>query len=221
MSIAAALILAYLLGSVPFGLLIGLAVGRIDIRTVGSKNVGATNVGRNLGLGWGLLCFVLDFGKGIIPVALCLWLLPAVPLAALAAAAGSILGHVFSIFLRGRGGKGVATSAGALALLTPWALLAALLAWGVMLALFRIMSVASLSAATTLVATEWAVGGDLWLGGFCTLLAVLVFWRHRSNLARLLGRREPALASSHQNQECVPGSSQDGEAEAAGSPQGS
>ena len=124
MNVFVLILLAYLLGSVPFGLLIGLTHG-VDIRNRGSGNIGATNLGRILGRKWGYLGFVLDVGKGLVPA----WyagsylcrsyglgarseLTPAAQLVWLAVAAAAILGHMFPVYLRFRGGKGVATSLG-------------------------------------------------------------------------------------------------------------
>lgn len=200
---AIALVAAYLMGSVPFGLLIARAVRGVDIRELGSRNVGATNVGRVLGLRWGLLVFALDFCKGLLPVLLAQQLVAEDPRVALCAGAGAILGHVFSLFLKGRGGKGVATSAGALVLLAPLAFLVSIGCWGILLLLFRIMSIASLSAAVALVVTQVLTNPDAReLNLFCAVLGLLVVWRHRSNIKRLLHRAEPALRApgdSHQN----------------------
>ncbi len=201
MLVAIAFIAAYLLGSLPFGLLIARIVRGVDIRELGSRNVGATNVGRVLGLRWGLLVFLLDFCKGMLPVLAAQHGLPEEPLVALCAGAGAIVGHVFSLFLKGRGGKGVATSAGVLVLLAPLGFVIAVSCWAILLGLFRIMSVASLSAALALVVTQFLTDPDWRLNLFCAVLGLLVVWRHRSNLARLIRREEPALHAapdSHQ-----------------------
>ncbi|HEY9857271.1 MAG TPA: glycerol-3-phosphate 1-O-acyltransferase PlsY, partial [Stenomitos sp.] len=148
-SIALAVLGAYLLGSVPFALLISRVFFRIDIREHGSGNVGATNVVRVLGKGPGIACFVLDFLKGAVPV----WVgstlgFPWWGLLLLGVA--SILGHSKSVFLRFTGGKSVATGAGVVVALSPWVGLAALAVWAVVFAVSRIVSLGSIVAAASL-----------------------------------------------------------------------
>lgn len=203
--------LAFLSGSVPFGLLIARARG-VDIREHGSGNIGATNVGRVLGRRLGVLCFVLDVLKGLVPT-LAAGLLAgvagsrAVPAdlawAWLGVMAASILGHIFSPFLRFRGGKGVATGLGSLLavfpLLTIPALVAAI-AWGTTLKLTRYVSLSSIVAATVLpIATAILLltfATDTpplpWIS-VTTLLCGLVVLRHRANIGRLLKGVEPKV----------------------------
>ncbi len=199
---------AYLVGSIPFGLLIGLAQG-VDIRAQGSGNVGATNTGRLLGRRWGITCFVLDVSKGLGPVlAYGLWTGQAgvdVPAAAtgalpaaqwLALAVAAIIGHIFPIWLRLRGGKGVATGLGAVLGLWPVLTLpgfAAAVVWLIVLKLTGFVSLASMVAAGVLpIATlisAWLLGltaGEMAIYLAVTLaLAALVVIRHRSNIAKL------------------------------------
>ena len=153
------IVMAYFCGSIPFGLLIGKWHG-IDIRTVGSKNSGATNVGRTLGRKWGILCFLLDMLKGFVPVmlagiALNTWGMLFVPtdkaLVWLGVCAATVVGHVFSIWLKYKGGKGVATALGTL--LGVWPVitlpgLSAFLIWLVVLGISRYVSVASMIASS-------------------------------------------------------------------------
>ena len=200
---------AYLLGSIPFGVIIARAHG-VDLRAHGSGNIGATNVGRVLGRRWGYLCFVLDVLKGFIPVLLVgLYLrrgsegLPSAyeQAAWLAVAFGAIVGHVFSLWMRFRGGKGVATSLGVLMGFFPyftWAALAALAVWVVVVLIWRYVSLASVTAAAAFpllflavcLVAGWPVG-RLWpLLAFAAAMAALVIVRHRSNLARLLAGTE-------------------------------
>jgi glycerol-3-phosphate acyltransferase PlsY len=210
---------AYLVGSVPFGVLIGKARG-IDIRTLGSKNIGATNVGRVLGKKLGLTCFALDLLKGAGPVLIAGLLAgtlghPPEELTAaqmwlwLAVAAASILGHMASLFLRFAGGKGVATSFGAM--LAMWPLLtlpalAALVVWYAMLRIFRYVSLASIAAAISL--PLWYLVSLVPSSGrqvvpsivdgappliVTTLLAAFVVFRHRANIARLTRGEEPTI----------------------------
>jgi glycerol-3-phosphate acyltransferase PlsY len=195
---------AYLIGSIPFGVLIARSRG-VDLRGRGSGNVGATNVGRVMGARWGYLCFVLDVLKGFVPVFVVGRLLaggagrpePAVQAAWLATALGCILGHVFSLYLRFRGGKGVATSLGVLLGVYPyytWPGLAALGLWVAAVLIWRYVSLASILAAAAFpvlfAAMRWPVG-DLWpLLVFAAVIGALVVIRHRSNIRRLLAGSE-------------------------------
>jgi acyl phosphate:glycerol-3-phosphate acyltransferase len=191
---------AYLLGSVPFSLILGRLRG-VDIRTIGSGNIGATNLTRALGRRWGIAAFALDFLKGLAPVVLALLLArPEIEVrpehAAMACGAAAILGHVFPIYLRFRGGKGVATSFGVIAGLAPVASLAAGAAWLGLFLLTGTVSIASLAAAAVFppgvlycyrhgppsVAIPMVVLG--------VLVALLIVVRHRSNIRRLLSGKE-------------------------------
>lgn len=213
------LILAYLAGSIPFGLLIGFARG-VDIRAHGSKNIGATNAGRVLGRPWGVLAFVLDFLKGVGPVlGAGVWLgairsdagdaPPSAHWWWIGVAIAAILGHVFPIWLKFKGGKGVATGFGAMLGLWPivtWPALLALGVWLVVARVTRYVSAASIAAALALPAGVVAfsaagltgAGPDapsrlasVWPFAACTAgMAVLVVWRHRANIARLRDGRE-------------------------------
>jgi glycerol-3-phosphate acyltransferase PlsY len=206
---------AYLLGSVPFGLIIGRAHG-IDIREHGSKNIGATNVRRVLGSKAGNLCLALDMLKGAAPVLGAGWLagLLARPIATpgqatawFAVAVFGVIGHMFPIYLRFKGGKGVATGFGAILGLWPVGTLAALAALGVWIAVARAtryVSVASCAAAVALPVVALAAGAASlsWLpplalvwpmvAGFAAIAALVVF-KHRSNLARVRAGSEPKI----------------------------
>lgn len=201
---------AYMLGAVPFGLLVAASRG-IDIRQVGSRNIGATNVFRSVGRKWGILTFLLDMGKGYAGAALIPW--------AVAAAAGTpgaatdnlrlvcgvlaVAGHNWPVYLGFKGGKGVATSAGMLLGLAPEACGIALVAWVVVLLLSRYVSLASMSAAAVLAVVAW----PLYLGGsrsallpiVLTLLAALVVLRHRANIARLAAGTESRFRLGRRN----------------------
>lgn len=211
---------AYLLGSVPFGLMVGRMKG-IDPRTAGSGNIGATNVGRLLGRKFFVIVFLLDLLKGLVPMlaaaavlrnaadpqtfgagTYALWF--AVGLAA-------IVGHMFSVFLRFKGGKGVATSSGVVLGLFPYFTLPGLAALAVFFAVFkakRYVSLASIVAAVAfpvLYVAAGLVGGWPILGGqwpllaFAVLVAVMIVYKHRSNIARLRAgtesRYEPRSAA--------------------------
>jgi len=200
---------AYVIGSTPFGVIIARSRG-VDLRTQGSGNVGATNVGRVLGARWGYLCFFLDVLKGAAPVVAAGILLrqsgQAVPsatrqLAWLLTACGAILGHVFTFWLKFRGGKGVATSLGVLVGFYPyftWAGLAAFALWGVLVGIWRYVSLASIVAAAAFpllvvgacLLFGWPLG-DAWpLPAFASAMALLVIIRHRTNITRLLAGNE-------------------------------
>lgn len=183
--------LAYLVGATPTSYLVGRAVHGIDLRDHGSGNLGATNVFRVLGWKSALPVAIVDIAKGALPVALFpLWDGAADPTWALAYGAAAIVGHVFSVFVRFKGGKGVATSAGVFTAVAPWATLVALLVWALVVATTRIVSLGSLSAAVALPVAIYFTGEplvDLWaaLG-----LALFVTYAHRSNIRRLLRGEE-------------------------------
>jgi glycerol-3-phosphate acyltransferase PlsY len=199
-----ALILAYLAGSFPTAWLVGRAKG-VDLGAVGSGNYGATNVFRNLGWGPALVVVAVDVAKGFVPVELFPAWLPAAGLSDVAyqvlLAVAAVFGHVFSIFLGFRGGKGIGTAAGAFLALAPAALLAAAIAWGLVVAWRRIVSLASLAGALVLLVAVWAVYGrqaDSWpLLLVSTLLAGFVFWTHRDNIGRLRRGEEKRIAAGH------------------------
>ena len=205
--------LAYLLGAIPFGLLLGKSKG-VDIRQVGSGNIGATNLGRALGYNWGLLCFVLDVAKGFIPVLLAGSYLQdnftesngtftqMGQFAWLVTGTAAIAGHMFPIYLRSWGGKGVATSLGVLLGVWPYFTFSAVFAlaiWLVVWGLWRYVSLASMAAAAGfplgflfLISRleQWEFA-RLWpLFVFSCAMAMLVIVRHRSNIARLLAGTE-------------------------------
>lgn len=190
---------AYLLGSVPFGYLAARSRG-IDLRTVGSGNIGATNAMRVLGKPAGIAVFALDTLKGWAAVAL----LPLVVSAGLGAPAPgpglrilagvcAVLGHNYTCWLRFRGGKGVATSAGVLYGLMPVMGLIATAAFFAAFAATRIVSVGSLAAAVSLPVSAWFFEADRRLFALALALGLLVIFRHRGNLRRLLAGTEPRL----------------------------
>lgn len=194
MTEAVTLILAamggYLLGAVPFGLVITRALGLGDLRQIGSGNIGATNVLRTGNKGAALATLLLDSGKGAIAVLLARWLCG--ESAALVAGAAAFLGHLFPVWLGFRGGKGVATFIGtALALFWPVGLIACGL-WLASAALTRISSLSALVAATgaPVMALVFGLRGLALALGF---MAVLIFVRHRANIQRLLAGTEPRI----------------------------
>jgi acyl phosphate:glycerol-3-phosphate acyltransferase len=178
------LVAAFAVGSFPTGIIVARLRG-VDLRKVGSGNIGATNVGRAMGKTWAALVLVVDALKGYGPTALAAHLgVP--PLAVAAVAITAVLGHMFSIFLKGRGGKGVATSLGAALALAPLAALACAAVYAVVFALVRISSVGSLSAVLAFPAAL-ALLGDRQPPhyAFAAVMAILVIARHKDNIRRL------------------------------------
>ena len=181
------LLFSYLLGSIPIGLLVAKFKG-IDIRRYGSGNIGATNVFRILGTGPGLIVLIGDMIKGIIAV----WVGGAIegPNLALIAGLTAIAGHSWSIFLNFSGGKGVATAGGVLLALAPGVVAVALAVWVTIVVLFRYVSLASIIAAITVPFLMVLFGKPWSLFGFGLLAAVLIIYRHKPNIKRLLAGKE-------------------------------
>ncbi|MCH7814248.1 MAG: glycerol-3-phosphate 1-O-acyltransferase PlsY [Planctomycetes bacterium] len=206
---------SYLVGAIPFGLLVGLLRG-VDIRTVGSKNIGATNVGRTLGRKFGVAAFFLDVLKGLCPVLLAGHLLIGPDsrgglsgatgyLCWLVIGACCVAGHNFPIYLRFRGGKGVATSLGVALGVYPeftYPALVGFAVWVMVVLVSRYVSLASIMAGVSFPIAYCAISlysrpgtlGDSWpLSGFAVLLGVMVLVRHRGNLGRLLAGTEEKI----------------------------
>ncbi len=208
--IIALIVASYFIGAVPFGLLVVRHIKGVDIRTVGSGNIGATNVARVAGKKIAILVFVLDFTKGFVPV-FGAWLLKPLyggtDLVPIACGLATVLGHMFPVYLKFRGGKGVATGAGMLCALVPKPLLAAFVVWVAIVAITRYVSLASISASVTLPVSLVAIEGgkafkeDIWLTVFCIILAALVILRHRSNIKRLLARGESRVGGAGPSEE--------------------
>lgn len=176
---------AYLTGSIPSSWLAGRAAG-VDLTRHGSGNLGGTNVFRVLGWRYALPVVVVDVGKGFVPA----YFFPAWDGAgagelALAYGLAAVAGHVWSVFLGFRGGKGVATAGGVLLALTPVAVAVGMLVWAGLAFTVRIVSVASLSAATVLPVSAWLLDAQSEKVAFTVALAVFVWWTHRENLVRL------------------------------------
>jgi acyl phosphate:glycerol-3-phosphate acyltransferase len=199
---AVLLVGSYLVGSIPFGYLAGRIVG-IDIRQAGSGNIGATNVVRVLGKGYGYPVFALDVLKGFGAVKISMLMAPGRPpewnspeIFGILAAISSVLGHLYPPWLKFKGGKGVATSAGALLALTPIATVIGVAIWIIVFWVTRYVSLASIIAAVVLPIVILVVssedqnkGKPLFYSSAC--VAGVVIWRHRSNLSRLIRGTEP------------------------------
>ncbi len=200
---------SYLIGATPFGYLAGRIRG-VDIREHGSGNVGATNVIRVLGKGIGLPVFVLDMLKGWLPVILTRWILNARGLEStwpeIAAGVATVLGHNYTFWLRFRGGKGIATSAGVLAALLPLPLIVAVSVWVILFFTTRYVAVASIGGSLVIgiLPAVLHFAGGAWapplpLVFFGALLGTLAVWRHRSNIRRLLDGTENRFVRKSSN----------------------
>jgi len=199
-----AILAAYLIGGIPFGYLIGRMRG-VDVRTVGSKNIGATNVFRTVGKKWGLIAFVCDVLKGLVPVLVAKHALASLTPSALslqlplAVGITCVLGHMLTPYMRFRGGKGVATALGIMIGLAPGLAGAAFGLFAVVFAASHYISLGSCTAATFLAVGVWFPwlglrgAADLPLCVLVTLLAVFVIWKHRSNIGRLVRGNESKI----------------------------
>ncbi len=208
---------AYLIGGIPFGYVVGRWRG-LDVREKGSGNIGATNVARLLGLRFGLLVFALDVSKGLVPVLVAGRVLRTLPDATapdsawwfyttwLLVAVACILGHVFPIYLRLRGGKGVATALGVVLGIWPMFTLPGLAAFGVFVVVAlttRYISLASMTASVSFSVAyfvmrqyaDWPAESNRYLLPFAILLPILVLLRHRTNIRRLLAGQEPRFGT--------------------------
>jgi acyl phosphate:glycerol-3-phosphate acyltransferase len=191
-------LIAYALGSIPFGLLIVLATRGGDVRRLGSGNIGATNVTRTAGVAAGIVTFILDVAKGYFPVWLAArWSLGSARWLA-AAAVCVVLGHMFPVWLGFRGGKGVATSLGAFIPICGKAVIVAVVLWVVVVFFWRYVSLGSIASAAAmpiLVYLLYAPGhAPPTILSFGTMLiAVLVIWKHRENVERILAGTESRI----------------------------
>ena len=187
---------AYLIGAIPTGYLAGRLNG-VDIRKLGSGNIGATNVYRCVGKFWGILTFVFDFGKGYLPAALFPALIQDwiknVSIAHLALLFGclAIIGHNWPVWLKFRGGKGIATGAGVLLGVAPLAMLIGIMSWLLVFILTRYVSLASMLAALVIAGSAWwFYSQDIVIAGVLSIMAGIVIWRHQANIKRLLNGTE-------------------------------
>jgi acyl phosphate:glycerol-3-phosphate acyltransferase len=196
---------SYLAGSLPIGLLIGRLRG-VDLRRAGSGNIGATNAGRVLGKPWFFVVFALDFSKSFVPTLLARCygggsLKP--DLLGLLCGIAAVVGHVFPVFLRFKGGKGVATAAGVFFALAWAPALCALLAWNLVFRTTRFVSLASLAAAVVLPLASFALprftslAVDASVQWAALLVGLLIVARHKSNIGRLLRGEEPRTGAPH------------------------
>ncbi|MGM0681805.1 MAG: glycerol-3-phosphate 1-O-acyltransferase PlsY [Thermodesulfobacteriota bacterium] len=188
------IIIAYLVGSVPFGFLLGRLSG-VDIRRAGSRNIGATNVSRLLGKRLGIITLILDIAKGYFPMlVVSIWGAPEriVMFTGLAA----FLGHLYPVYLRFRGGKGVATALGVFIFLDWMAIIISLVLFIMAAGITGFISTGSLTASVAMVLLLLAFHGlndYFWLG---LVVAILIWWRHRDNIKRLIQGREKSWKRS-------------------------
>lgn len=201
MTLLAIPIASYLLGSIPFGLLLTKAFGRGDVRKVGSGNIGATNVARAAGLLAGILTLLLDVAKGAGTVLLAEKLSSDSATWMMIAAFAALLGHCFPVWLKFKGGKGVATAAGVFLILSPLACLAAVILFILVVIFWRYVSLGSVSAAVAmplliylLWAPRHAPPPSVTVGAVA--VSLLIVFKHRGNLQRLLEGAEPKFSFS-------------------------
>jgi acyl phosphate:glycerol-3-phosphate acyltransferase len=194
MSTFLAIATGYVLGSLPFAFLLARRRG-VDLRQTGSGNVGAANVLRTSGAPLALLAMALDGLKGALAVVVA-ERITAGPVAPVAAGLASVVGHVYPVWLRFRGGKGVATAAGAFSVLAPAALAAAVTVFVMVVAFTRVISVGSISAAVTLAAMTVVTRSSWIVIAGAIVAAVLIVHRHRGNLARLAAGTERRIGGA-------------------------
>ena len=200
----AVILAAYLLGSIPTGFLVAKAKG-VDIRTVGSGNIGATNVFRSLGKPAGIFVLLADGLKGWLAVVLFSRWAAALfaPTAgaemrewlAVCAGLAAILGHNYTCWLYFKGGKGIATSAGVILALVPWALLIILFIWVVVFALTRYVSLASIGASFALPFAAWITGSSSTMVVITAAMGALAIYKHKANIQRLLHGTEHRIGA--------------------------
>ena len=185
---------SFLLGSVNPASIVARILGK-DLARSGSGNPGATNAGRVLGVRWGVVVGLLDVAKGYVPVVVVQQVMGTVP--ALVAGLAVVLGHIWSPFLRGQGGKGVATSLGAILAVQPWFALVMVVVFGLLVWRMRWVAGASVSACLVLLLlglgtwVGWLPGGSRDVGAWCVVLALIVIYRHRRNIELwILARRD-------------------------------
>jgi glycerol-3-phosphate acyltransferase PlsY len=186
-------IFSYLLGSIPTGYIVGVLSG-VDIRKAGSGNIGATNVARVVGKKRGLLTLIVDVGKGFIPVFVAGWLELSHTVVALVAIL-AFLGHLYPVFLKFQGGKGVATALGALLALAPLATVILMVVFALVVVSSRLVSLSSIVAALAAPITLWSLFYSPSVIVTGVFFAVMILVRHRDNIRRLFAGTEPRFGS--------------------------
>ena len=196
MGMVLACVVSYLIGSIPNGLILGKLLWNVDLREHGSHNIGATNAWRTLGKGPGFLIFLLDLLKGVIGVYLgSIW--GGTPLALVLGGIFAIVGHSWSLFLRGKGGKGVATGLGVIAMLMPVPTIIVFLLWLTIVYLTGYVSLGSIVAAAMVPILAWAFSATKEVIGFGLIAAIFIIYRHKANVGRLLNGTESKIKAGH------------------------
>ncbi|MDD6133326.1 MAG: glycerol-3-phosphate 1-O-acyltransferase PlsY [Selenomonadaceae bacterium] len=196
MNMVLACLLAYVLGSIPNGLVFGKLFWHVDLREHGSHNIGATNAWRTLGKGPGFLIFLLDFLKGAISVYIGMKL-GDIALACVLAGVFAIVGHSCSLFLKFKGGKGVATGLGVIVMMMPVPALLVFLVWLGVVKLSGYVSLGSIVAAALVPVLAWNFGYPVEYIGFGILAAAFIIIRHHANIGRLLSGTESKIKAGH------------------------
>lgn len=191
MEVLPAIVLGYAIGAIPIGFLVAHGTRGVDLRRVGSGNVGAANTYRSAGLGIAIAVLVADMAKGAAAV-----LIAGTGLAGVAAGGAAVVGHVYPVWLGFHGGKGVATASGVFGVLSPWPTAIAAAAFGLTVARTRFVSLGSVVATVMLPLAEWLTPGLRAVDIAATLVALLILFRHRGNIARLWSGTERALPAS-------------------------
>lgn len=199
-------LVSYLVGAIPWAFIIGKLHG-VDIRKHGSGNVGATNVTRIIGKPWGILCFIIDFLKGFLPVIVVELIFPKliylnqtqVSSLIILAVIATVAGHVYPVYLGFKGGKGISTGTGTLVALTPYAIVIGLIIWVIVFKISKYVSLASIIAAITVPISSLIFSStgvyhiDITLQFFILLLALFAIYKHKSNIKRLLNGTESSF----------------------------
>ena len=178
------LLVAYVIGSIPFGLIVGKLFYHVDVRERGSGNVGTTNVFRVLGTKAGIAVFFCDVLKGFVPAFIAAYFFN--PWYAIFIAAAPVVGHMYSVFLKGKGGKGVATGAGVVLALLPLAFVVIIVVWLLLILVTRYVSLASLVATALVPVFVFALDDPLPYKIAAVLVTVTIYWAHRGNISRLI-----------------------------------
>ena len=191
LALSISLVLTYFIGSIPFAYIYGKIFKKIDIREHGSGNVGATNVLRVFGTKAGIIVLLLDIIKGYIPVLIITWLYPQALWQPVLVGIFAILGHTFTIFLKFKGGRGVATSAGVFLALSPFSILAAILIFVLVVAITKYVSLGSMIAAVFLMITHTIFfilceSSNPYIFYFTLILCLFIIYKHKPNIMRLI-----------------------------------
>jgi len=192
------LILSYLVGALPFGQIFSRIKGNIDLQRVGSGNIGATNVARTLGIKWGLLTLLCDIGKGASIVFVALHLIKDTNLAAFAGIV-AVLGHCYPVYLKFKGGKGVATACGAFMVINPAAVSLAVIIFIIIMLITRMVSLSSLIAALNFPVLSSYLGASKMLVYGALVVALIITYRHKENIKKLIHGQESQFSFKKKN----------------------